>query len=39
MVIFSQDNVALVNESIQAKDVSNNLLEEQEKTQGWFNLF
>ena len=31
MVIFSQDNVALV-------DVSNNLLEE-EKSQGWFNMF
>jgi len=33
MLIFSQDNVALV-------DASNNLLDqEQEKAQGWFNLF
>jgi len=35
IVIFSQDNVALVNEP---KDVSNNSVDE-EKAQGWFNLF
>lgn len=38
IVIFSQDNVASVSDDLKPTDLSNNLLDE-EKAQGWFNLF